>query len=267
MTHAQRLMPLVSFLLSISPTIADQTALADTLYGLTEQGLLMTLDTAGAELVGEPARCPLPQSLYQNFESVEYADGHFYASYDFGGSGKIVRFGFACGDETYIGESDLPIKGMTYDASEDIMYVGFDDSSNDASVGVLNLSTGAVSGIVTANPLPVSTPLPVLQSLAIYEGSLYFGGVSELGIFDYSTGDISPLCTVNNNLLCWQLGNRGRSGRRKGCVLDDIAEREEAHAMAADTDLTTRPCPPRGCAGSAIGQTGSINPRHGIGEP
>ena len=120
---------------------------AETLYAMSYDGRLYALSTADG--VPTPVRAPLGPA-YQTCDSLEYANGWFYASY---GGGKVVRFGFTCGDQVDLGPSGYPwIEGIAR-RGDGTLFAAL-SQNNDVgaeSIGVLDPASGDVSNVVASS--------------------------------------------------------------------------------------------------------------------
>lgn len=128
---------LVFFFIAALPYYAIAESLTE-LYGLTTDGQLLRVSKV--EGTGAAIRAKLPSS-YTNFKAIAYINNHFYAAYD---GGKILKFGFVDGDEVYVGDSGLNIKGLAA-RSDGTLW-----ASTANSVGQMNLTDGSVPNVVNA---------------------------------------------------------------------------------------------------------------------
>jgi hypothetical protein len=179
---------------------------ADVLYGLSYDGTLYALSTANGSAT--PVRGPLAPA-YQTCDSLEYAGGWFYASY---GGGKVVRFGFACGDEVDLGPSGYPwIEAIATRA--DGTLVAAVSQNNDVgaeSIGVLDPLTGDLSNVVASSNLSVLWDIDALAFSP--SGTLYAINLSiprVLAPIDPVTGGVGPTVAVTGAYAAMVWSARG----------------------------------------------------------
>lgn len=80
-----------------------------------------------------------------------YKDGYFYAAY---GGGKILRFGFNLGDEVYLGDTGYAQIGDLAKRADGVVFASIDTNGGRIeSIGQLNLSTAAISNIISPSPI------------------------------------------------------------------------------------------------------------------
>jgi hypothetical protein len=120
---------------------------AEVLYGMSYGGSLYALNTTNG--TATVVRGPLAPA-YQTCDSLEYADGWFYASY---GGGKVVRFGFECGDEVDLGPSGRPWVEAIARRADGTLFAAV-SQNNDVgaeSIGILDPVTGDLSSVVASS--------------------------------------------------------------------------------------------------------------------
>jgi len=160
------------------------------LYGLTTTGQLVSIDLATGATTS--ARVPLP-APFTTCDSFECIGRLFYASY---GGGKVVQFGFDCGDQVDLGPSGFQWieaiarrpDGTTYAS------VSFNNDVGAEAVGVFDPATGDVSGaIASMSPAQVDD----IDAMAFApDGTLRVVNLDSprtLATFDLATGAISNL--------------------------------------------------------------------------
>lgn len=175
-------------------------ASAATIYGVTRNGILLAIDeTTGA---GRPIREQLaPQ--FRSIDSLEFVDGHFYASYQ---GGRILRFGFADGDEVDLGSSGFPYVEQLAERSDGTLFASVSQNFDVAaeSVGQLDLNTGKVSNLVSSADLTTAWDLDAISFDA--DDTLYGINLEDprtLFSFDVTDGTISHQASLSH--IYWAL--------------------------------------------------------------
>lgn len=175
----------------VSPAIAGPGGTV--LYGLTTTGQLVSIDFGTGDATS--VRAPLP-SPFTTCDSVEYIGGWFYASYS---GGKVVRFGFDCGDEVDLGPSGVQWIEAIALRGDGVAFasVSFGNDVGAEGVAVFDPATGDVSDAVASqNQLQVDdidamgfTPGGVLRVINLESPRV-------LATFDLATGAISDIKTL-----------------------------------------------------------------------
>src|SRR5262245_17413568 len=125
-------------IVSILPSTTLAAPTGAVLYGVTTAGQLVSIDLASGAATS--VRAPLP-APFTTCDSLEYVGSWFYASY---GGGKVVRFGFDCGDEVDLGPSGFPWIEAIALRPDGVAHasVSFDNDVGAEAVGVFDPLTG-----------------------------------------------------------------------------------------------------------------------------
>ncbi|MFO0873400.1 MAG: hypothetical protein U0575_05455 [Phycisphaerales bacterium] len=188
----------ISITLSVSAIcLAAPSATAgspsQSLYALTTAGQLVTLDPASA--VPTIVRVPLP-APFTSCDSLEYVDGWFYASY---AGGKVVRFGFSCGDQVDLGPSGFPALEAIARRGDGVTFasVSFNNDFGAEAVGTFNPANGHVTGAVASGNQSQVFDIDAMAFAP--DNSLRVINLSNplvLATFDVTTGAISNVHPV-----------------------------------------------------------------------
>jgi len=170
------------------------SARAETLYGMSYDGVLYALDTS----TGAPTQVRAQlAAAYQSCDSLEYSDGWFYASFQ---GGRIVRFGFTCGDEVDLGPSGFPwIEAIARRADGTLVVAASQNNDVGAeSIGILNPVNGDVTNIVASTNQAI---LDDMDAIAFSpRGALCAINLvapSVLATIDPATGAVGPAVSLN----------------------------------------------------------------------
>ncbi|MBL9150107.1 MAG: dockerin type I repeat-containing protein [Phycisphaerae bacterium] len=199
--------PIALHLLGIAAaTSIALSARAEALYALSYEGTLYAMNLTNGSAT--PVRAPLA-SAYQTCDSVEYVDGWFYASY---GGGKVVRFGFACGDEVDLGPSGLPwIESLAKRADGTIFAaVSQNNDVGAESIAILDPSTGDLSNVVASANQAVLSDMDAIAFAP--SGVLYAINLSiprALATINPATGAVGPAIPLSGAYAAMAWSARG----------------------------------------------------------
>lgn len=188
MLHASTIRGLGALAISLA---VITSAGADTIYGITYNGKLLSIDTTTA--VGTTVRV-LPEP-YREVQSLLYVDGVFYAGYQ---GGNVVRFALDADSEialgpsgyTYIGDLALDTDGVVYAS------VASDGGDWATGVGRLDLLSGVVTDVKETGDSGLAYDMDAIACAG--DGTLWVANrtqPSDIARFDPDTGAISEAST------------------------------------------------------------------------
>ena len=181
---------------SLVALLLASVAGADTLYAISYEGTLCSISTSDGSAT--PVRATLPPP-YQTCDSLEFSDGWFYASYS---GGRVVRFGFACGDEVDLGPSGFPWIEAIARRADGTLFAAV-SQNNDVgaeSIGILDAGTGDLSSVVASgNQAILSDMDSIAFSPAGVLMAINLAGPRVLASIDPATGAVGPAVALDGS--------------------------------------------------------------------